>query len=313
LNKEGGDNRDKTGEGEILSQERTVGEILLEAREKAGLSLEDVSGETKIPRRMLEYLETDNFDAFPARVYARGFLKSYAELLGLDVDYILNKFEVQTTQDHKSRGDMWEIETEVVEERIAPPGLIKKVLVAIVVIVVLFIVIKALVGGRDEPKPEKLPDIKEEVLKRSREVESRGVSKNTEVVENIKGEEIKSSMLGPPAEKKEGASRAATGKPRKDMMELTITANPEDSVWFEIAEISSRASGQDTNRYSFLLLPGQRKVFRANELFLIEKVGNAGGFRMTLDGRELPPLGARGVVKSNIVIGKDFFRKNRAQ
>jgi len=313
LNQVNGDNREKMGEGEILSQERTVGEILLEAREKVGLSLEDISGETKIPKRMLEYLETDNFDAFPARVYARGFLKSYAELLGLDVDYILNKFEVQTTQDHKSRGDMWEIETEVVEERIAPPGLIKKVLVAIVVIVVLFVVIKALVGGGDEPKPGKLPDVKEEVLKRSREVEAEGESKSNEAGKDIKSGETKSSIVNQPAEKEEETPRITPEKPEKDMMVLTITANPEDSVWFEIAEISSRASGQDTNRYSFLLMPGQRKVFRANELFLIEKVGNAGGFRMTLDGRELPPMGARGVVRSNIVIGKDIFKKNRAQ
>ena len=97
--------------GDTLSQEKTVGEILLEAREKANLSLEDVSEETKIPKKMLEHLETDNFEAFPARVYARGFLKTYASLLGLDVEYMLNKFEVQTTHSHKSRGDMWEIET----------------------------------------------------------------------------------------------------------------------------------------------------------------------------------------------------------
>ncbi|RKZ05366.1 hypothetical protein DRQ05_06550, partial [bacterium] len=103
---------ERDSQSEILNSEQTVGEIFLEARKKAGLSLEDVSEETKIPRAMLEHIETDNFDAMPAKVYARGFIKSYAQMLGLDTEYILNKYEVQTGQTHTSKGDRWELETE---------------------------------------------------------------------------------------------------------------------------------------------------------------------------------------------------------
>ncbi|MCK4235529.1 MAG: helix-turn-helix domain-containing protein, partial [Candidatus Krumholzibacteria bacterium] len=71
----------------------TVGEVLLASRERAGLSLEDASRATRIAKSMLEYLETDNFDAIPAKVYVKGFLRSYASVLDLDVEYILNKYE----------------------------------------------------------------------------------------------------------------------------------------------------------------------------------------------------------------------------
>ncbi len=281
-----------TRSGETLSQEKTVGEILLEAREGANLSLEDVSEETKIPKRMLEYLETDNFEAFPARVYARGFLKSYASLLGLDVEYILNKFEVQTTQSHKSRGDMWEIETEVVEESIAPPGILKKVIIGIVVLLVIILVIKLVSRGEKKPEPPRVPSIEEELF---------GGREGSPPSSMERKAEEEKKETGEPAKREE----ADVIVPEE--MELVITANPTDSVWFEIAEISSRNGNPDTSMYNFLLLPGQRRVFRATDLFFIRKVGNAGGFKMTLDGRELPTVGRKGVVRRNIAIGRDYI------
>ena len=78
-----------------LGGEETVGEILLAAREKKGLALEVVSQETKIPAATLQYLETDNFEAIPAKVYATGFLKIYAQALGLDPNQLINKYEEQ--------------------------------------------------------------------------------------------------------------------------------------------------------------------------------------------------------------------------
>ena len=98
-----------------FSSEETVGEILLQARERAQLSLEEVSQETRLSVKNIEFLETDNFEALPAKVYVRGFIRTYAAFLGLDVEYMLSKYEVQSGQTHKTRGDLWEIEAEVVD------------------------------------------------------------------------------------------------------------------------------------------------------------------------------------------------------
>jgi cytoskeleton protein RodZ len=60
-----------------------IGRTLRLAREKRGLSLQQVEEATKIRTRYLRDLENENFDVLPA-VYMLGSLKTYAEHLGLD-------------------------------------------------------------------------------------------------------------------------------------------------------------------------------------------------------------------------------------
>ena len=62
----------------------TAGEQLRAAREAKGLSLEDIAGQTRIPRRHLESLEQSDWSRLPAPTYTIGFAKSYASAVGLD-------------------------------------------------------------------------------------------------------------------------------------------------------------------------------------------------------------------------------------
>lgn len=57
---------------------------LREAREKAGLTLEQLSRETRITVRHLQMLENGDLAGLPARTYATGFARSYAKQVGLD-------------------------------------------------------------------------------------------------------------------------------------------------------------------------------------------------------------------------------------
>lgn len=61
-----------------------VGEQLRERRKQLGHSLEDVQSATKIRRLYLEAIEADRFGDLPGPVYARGFIRSYGNFLGLD-------------------------------------------------------------------------------------------------------------------------------------------------------------------------------------------------------------------------------------
>jgi cytoskeleton protein RodZ len=54
------------------------------ARLERGLSIEQVALDTRISRRFLEALEAEQFEELPAPVYVRGFLRSYANYMGLD-------------------------------------------------------------------------------------------------------------------------------------------------------------------------------------------------------------------------------------
>jgi cytoskeletal protein RodZ len=63
---------------------RELGETLRRQREKLGLDLDQVERMTKIRKRYLIALEEGDWDVLPGEVYGRGFVRSYAEALGLD-------------------------------------------------------------------------------------------------------------------------------------------------------------------------------------------------------------------------------------
>ena len=69
-----------------------LGARLIGARESRGLTIEDAERDTRISRRYLQALEAEQFDAIPAPVYARGFLRSYSQYLGLDPQQMLLLF-----------------------------------------------------------------------------------------------------------------------------------------------------------------------------------------------------------------------------
>ncbi len=72
-----------------------LGSTLRRAREARGLTLEDAERDTRISRRYLQALENEEFDIIPAPVYARGFLRSYSQYLGLDPQRMLALFPVE--------------------------------------------------------------------------------------------------------------------------------------------------------------------------------------------------------------------------
>lgn len=72
---------------------KTVGEILRNERLEKKLALSEVEGATKIKKEFLEAIEGNNFQRISSEVAARGFIKNYAEFLGLSSKPILAVFK----------------------------------------------------------------------------------------------------------------------------------------------------------------------------------------------------------------------------
>lgn len=266
-----------------LKSEETVGEILFAARERLAQTLEFMSQETKIPKQTLQYLETDNYEALPAKVYAKSFLRAYASALGLDIQHILSKYEVQTGQTHRSKGDHWEIETEVVEEKLRSPNVFKRyVIPAAIVIALIFLVIKLAGRKEDKAEPPRQIDLREELLQSKSPVVEEPAARKSEPVET-------------PAEP----------------MELSIVANPTDSCWFDLMTVSIVEQQPETTINRFTLPPGRARAFQATEEFYFLKVGNAGGFVMELNGSKLPTLGRKGKVITNYRITRENLPRGK--
>jgi cytoskeleton protein RodZ len=69
-----------------------IGNSLREARQRQGLEFTDIELATKIRARYLRALEEESFDVLPAQTYVKGFLRTYADYLGLDGQLYVDEY-----------------------------------------------------------------------------------------------------------------------------------------------------------------------------------------------------------------------------
>ena len=70
-----------------------LGPRLRDARAAKNLTLEEVAHATKIPRSSLACLEAGQFEALPAPVFVRGFIRAYARVVGVDPNPLVRLYE----------------------------------------------------------------------------------------------------------------------------------------------------------------------------------------------------------------------------
>lgn len=70
----------------------SIGALLKEAREAKGYSIEQVARDTNIAKRYLEAMEREDTTVFPGETYFIGFLRNYADFLGLDPQKLIGLY-----------------------------------------------------------------------------------------------------------------------------------------------------------------------------------------------------------------------------
>lgn len=80
-----------------ITETITVGGCLQRKREELNLSLEELSRKLGIKREYLESLEKGDYTQLPPSVYVRGFIKSYANCLGIDAPQLVKIYNRETT------------------------------------------------------------------------------------------------------------------------------------------------------------------------------------------------------------------------
>ena len=85
----------KSAEANAVQNPRpSFGSWLRHQREARSVSIREIADNSKISLRYLEALEQDRFDVLPAPVFARGFLREYARVVGLNPDEVVNLYLV---------------------------------------------------------------------------------------------------------------------------------------------------------------------------------------------------------------------------
>jgi cytoskeleton protein RodZ len=71
----------------------SVGQILREAREAQGMSLDDAAMRLRLMHRQVAAMEADDFESLGQPVFARGFVRNYSRLLGLAPENLLARMQ----------------------------------------------------------------------------------------------------------------------------------------------------------------------------------------------------------------------------
>ncbi len=165
----------------------SIGKVLKEKRESLGLTIEQVAEETKIQRRYIIDMETENFDDMPGKVYEKGFLKTYINLLNIDVEYAMELYEI-----YRNKGNETLEENEETKEK-EIKGKSKGITLlfgGILFIIVGIIGIKFFVLKPDEKVSENQVAIVIDEVKDIPEIEKKLEEINPEEVKEEKLEEI---------------------------------------------------------------------------------------------------------------------------
>ncbi len=76
----------------MVSDRRGFGERLKRQRERAGVTLQTISQATKVPVALFAGLEAGDCSRWPAGLYARAYMRSYAEAIGLNPEETVEEF-----------------------------------------------------------------------------------------------------------------------------------------------------------------------------------------------------------------------------
>lgn len=143
---------------------QSVGEKLKQARIEQNLSLDEVYKQTKIHTHVLEALEQDLAHNLLSFVYIKGFLKTYAQFLGLDGEKLLKEYVDSQSAEPQTPAEKPKVKKEKAPLKFSPILILRVVVVFVLSLSFIFYfryVAKTI--SRQAARPE-FPKIKVEVL-----------------------------------------------------------------------------------------------------------------------------------------------------
>jgi len=130
-----------------------IGASLREARARRKLSYDQVEAETKIRAKNIRCLEEEEYDALPSGTYVKGFLRTYADYLGLDGQLYVDEYNSRFGDSHHEDQLFRRRERPVQRRRQTNSG-VMVALAGIVAVAVLFFVAWKFGGEKATPPPQ---------------------------------------------------------------------------------------------------------------------------------------------------------------
>lgn len=256
------------------------GQKLRVARESKGWTIADAEEATKIRIRYLQALEEENYAILPGTAYIKGFLRTYANYLGLDPNEILadykSSFEAEPApaaepalKPIRTRSSVWLRPLAVV--------IMACVAIGIVIAVASFMNKPDNKQGAYEPAALPTPPTQDNTATPNTSNQSPDISPNP------------NSATQPPAQTNAPATEGLDAK-------VTVTA----ACWVNVS-IDGGAPAQETYQ------AGTVKELKANSKIEFVTIGNPLGIRINLNGHDLPAF-TSGTVINNYVLTADTLK-----
>ena len=285
-----------------------LGTLLRGEREKKGLSYEQVSRITRLRPNIIEALENEDWNNLPASVFIKGFIRSYAQALGLD---------------KKRPLDLYRSIASV--ESVTPKPLIddrKNTKAPLYILVIILGVIAAVIYlWKGCPSPQMAPiQIKKEIPAVNREEstnKARGPALKDDEPGSIKEQELSftTPMLYKGLEEKQRPEESLSKKeqiiyPMDEFLfidSITGTADITDRLVLKgivNARTWVRIYIDDQEPKEYIFQPGNMPLWKAKEGYKII-IGNAAGIEFDFNGKRIANLGNIGQV-INLVLPEGF-------
>ena len=250
------------------------GKLLADARAARGMTLQQVSASTKISVSNLQAIERDEIERLPGGIFTRGFVRSYAEAVGLDPQATLAQFEAKFPEESSVATLHATIEGRANEEFVKRQRTAKGLIWVAVVSIPLAVWLAGVVtlDNRSPAEQDETVAIEGE-RSGARESDARPPAAAVPAVPPPTGSEVRSE---PPR-----AAAADTGQ-------LTLQISPTGDCWVQ-------ASADGATVISRVLRAGDREVVVAQGAIDL-RIGDAGAFAFTINQRPGRSLGAFGEV-----------------
>ncbi len=263
------------------------GEKLRAARQAKGWSLTDVEEKTKIQIRYLQALEEENYGILPGAAYIKGFLRTYANYLGLNQEEILADYKASV-----------KVEPEPVVETPLKPIRSRSVWFRPAVVVVMALVaIGAVLGiahflktpdnSNNGYEPSALPTPPSQSNTNNQQP-SASSGNNDQNSVNPSGQD--NTNQTPPQ---------TTAPVETEGLDAKITINA--LCW-------TRVKIDDGQPIDEMYQPGTVKELKAKTKIEFVTIGNPGGITINLNGHDLPAFGQTGQPVNNYILTADTLK-----
>jgi cytoskeleton protein RodZ len=265
------------------SELASFGEELRREREIRGISLKEIADATKISKRFLEAIERNDHRTLPAPAFTRGFVRAYANYVGLNSEEMVNRYNYAVAGDDRiekpphiekyPQTPIRDISPRPPAKRGIPPvyarvnrNILWSVLIMLALGGVAYWAVQYRGQAEAEPDPATVP---------------------------VATKAIVPPPLPPP-------------ETPNDDSKLRLAVEVVENSW-----VILEADGKTVVNAE--MVTGERRTFEAADAFRFRTIGNAAGIRLTLNGAAVPPLGEVGEVVKNRVFDRDALEKIRAE